>query len=194
MELVWDIFCDYLYLVAKVYGLEIHAFVLMSNHYHLLASTPYANISDILNVFQTCVAKEVNRLSGVTNHLFGQRYRASVIYDPFYFANAYRYVYQNPVRAEIVERAEQYRFSTLHGLVGNSRLILDVQKPKSGIGDFIPDDIAAQVNWFNDIMDADDVKAMRCGFKRREFKVPKGNSNYPPNLYRKRFQFERFHS
>lgn len=51
MDKVWKIFCEELTRSHDVHNLQIHSFVLMSNHFHLIASTPEANISQAMHQF-----------------------------------------------------------------------------------------------------------------------------------------------
>jgi hypothetical protein len=64
------------------------------------------------------LAKFLNSQNGKINQIFGDRYSPSVVNDEFYLENVIRYLYQNPVRANIVNRADQYRFSSLGFYLG----------------------------------------------------------------------------
>lgn len=59
MNEVWDIFCHEITETHKKHNLLIHSFILMSNHYHLIASTPDSNISQCMQHFM----RECGRLS-----------------------------------------------------------------------------------------------------------------------------------
>ncbi len=50
MEEVWIIFCEELAETIQKHNLQVHSFVLMSNHFHLIASTPDANISQCIQI------------------------------------------------------------------------------------------------------------------------------------------------
>jgi REP element-mobilizing transposase RayT len=64
IEDIWKIFEDYLCHVSHVYDLRIHSFVLMSNHFHLLASTPQGNIDKVMNYLMREVSRNITRESG----------------------------------------------------------------------------------------------------------------------------------
>src|SRR5579862_9917763 len=70
-EKMWEICINQLFNVTIAYGLRVHAFTLMDNHYHLLASTPFSNLGSIMNYFMREVSREVNQTTGRTNHVFG---------------------------------------------------------------------------------------------------------------------------
>ena len=100
----------------------IHSFVLMNNHFHLILSTPKGNISKVMYWFMKTVTLEIQRQTQRINKIFGGRYKACLITTERYLFNATRYIYQNPLRAEIVGRAEQYKFSTLYTLINNQEI------------------------------------------------------------------------
>lgn len=86
-------------------GWRLHAFVLMSNHYHLLVETPEPNLVAGMRWFQTTWTVRFNRFHGVSGHLFQGRYKA-VLVDPeesHYFVTLSDYIHLNPVRAGLVQ-------------------------------------------------------------------------------------------
>jgi REP element-mobilizing transposase RayT len=95
-------------------GWRVHAFVLMTNHYHLLVETPEANLVCGMRWFQTTYTVRFNRRHRVTGHLFQGRYKAIVV-DPEesgYFALLSDYIHLNPVRARIISlRDRLYDFA-----------------------------------------------------------------------------------
>jgi hypothetical protein len=59
----------------------VHAWVLKSNHYHLMLETPEANLVSGMRWFQTTVTIRHNRRHHLAGHLFQERYKAVVV-DP----------------------------------------------------------------------------------------------------------------
>src|SRR5262245_49031235 len=110
---VWRIFGDVTQIVSDRYGLLVHAFVLMSNHFHLLCATPEADLGQAMNYLMRQVSKAIGSETGRINRIFGARYHWSVIDNPLYFAHAYKYVMRNPVEARIVTEVESYSYSSL---------------------------------------------------------------------------------
>jgi putative transposase len=98
-------------------GWRMHAFVLMSNHYHWLVETPEANLVAGMRWFQTTWTARFNRRHRLCGHLFQGRYKAVVV-DPeerSYFATLSDYIHLNPVRARLVglnDRLVDYRWSS----------------------------------------------------------------------------------
>lgn len=123
---VWDIMEDYLYFGAHNFGIQIHAFVLMSNHYHLLLTAPRANLSQFLNHFMRETSKEIGRASGRINQVYGGRNHKTILPTDHYFMNTYKYIYRNPVRAGLSDFVEAYPYSTLHGLLGLRKIFIPI--------------------------------------------------------------------
>lgn len=122
IEQSWKIFSHYLYLITLTYGVRIHAFVLMSNHFHMLITTPDANLAEAMNYFMREVSKAMNRESGRTNQVFGGPHHRTVIKSRLYYHHAYKYVYRNPIEAGICQKAQDYPYSTLRGFLGLQKL------------------------------------------------------------------------
>ncbi|MCB9090915.1 MAG: transposase [Halobacteriovoraceae bacterium] len=93
---------------------DIHSFVLMYNHYHLLIFTPHCNIGEFMQMMNFRISKEIRKRTGRINRIFGSRYRWFLVNDNSYYWNVVKYIFQNPVRAGMVKRCEDYPYSTLY--------------------------------------------------------------------------------
>jgi putative transposase len=90
-------------------GWRVHAFVLMSNHYHLMLETPEPNLVAGMHWFQSTWTMRFNRRRRLCGHVLQGRYKA-VIVDPgapAYFAALSDYIHLNPVRARIVRLSDR---------------------------------------------------------------------------------------
>jgi REP element-mobilizing transposase RayT len=105
-------FLDRLEQVYERYGVVIHAYVLMSNHYHLLLETPRGNVTAALHDLNTAYTNYFNRRHDRVGHLFQGRYRAILVDKDNYLLELSRYIHLNPVRAGMVRRPEAYRWSS----------------------------------------------------------------------------------
>ena len=171
---VWDIFSDSCLDATFVHGVEIHALVVMPNHFHLLISTPQSDLGVVMERFMASATKTMNRISGRSGRVFGGPYHWSLIDSTLYFANALKYVYRNPVRAGLCRDAEAYSFSTLSGLRGNGRLPFPLYFPFGLCGFLgIPDDPTGLVQWLNRTWSAEREAVIREGLKRTTFCPPK---------------------
>ena len=101
-------------------GWRLHAYVLMSNHYHLMLETPEPNLVRGMHWFQATWTMRFNRRWRLRGHVLQGRYKAVVV-DPDalnYFVTLSDYIHLNPVRAGIVglnDRLFDYRWSSYPG-------------------------------------------------------------------------------
>jgi putative transposase len=94
------------------YSYLLHAYVFMDNHYHFLLETPRANIRQIMQNINTSYTVFVNRKYNRSGHLFQGRYKAFIVDKDGYLLDLGRYIHLNPVRAGVVKRADNYRWSS----------------------------------------------------------------------------------
>lgn len=128
-QIYWDDtdreeFIKILHRTKERYGYLIHAYVLMSNHYHVLIETPYANIKQIMQNINTSYTVYINRRHKRFGHLFQGRYKAFIVDKESYLLELGRYIHLNPVRAGIVRRAEDYIWSSYQDYVNSKRRLI----------------------------------------------------------------------
>ncbi len=106
-------FRDYLELACAEFDCAVHAYVLMTNHVHLLITPSKAGAIGL--VMQSVGRRYVpyyNWSQGRVGGLFQGRFRATPVDTDQYLFSCYRYIEQNPVRAGIVRRPGDYRWSS----------------------------------------------------------------------------------
>ena len=96
----------------KRYDLLVHHVVLMSNHYHLIATATDRNLHRAMQYLNSRVAVRFNMAAGRSGHLWGDRYRSCIIDTDEHYLICVRYVYRNPVRAGIVDKPEEFQDSS----------------------------------------------------------------------------------
>ena len=163
LDEVWRIMLDELYQTHKCYGLCIHAFVLMGNHFHLLCHTPHGNLDQIMQQFMRNTSVRIRRKANTIIPLWGSRYKWSLIQSQAYYYQVYKYIYQNPIRAQIVSKVEDYTFSSLH----------EVPFP---IHSFVPLSFAGKEGeriWLNESFDSESQELIKLGLKKHLFDVNK---------------------
>ena len=98
---------------AKVRGCDLHAYVLMTNHAHLLATAhSHGAISQWMQDMGRKYVRYLNVRHGRTGGLFEGRFRASVVDSDRYFLACMRYIEMNPVRAGMVGGPLDYDWSS----------------------------------------------------------------------------------
>ncbi len=96
-------------------GVQIHAYVLMGNHVHLLLSAPACGgISRLMRLVGQCHAQAFNKRHGRSGTLWQGRFKSCLVESERYLLTVYRYIELNPVRAAMVAAAEAYRWSSVH--------------------------------------------------------------------------------
>ena len=113
-------FLIYLESAVSRYGAVIHAYCLMSNHYHLLLETPDGNLSEIMHHINGAYTTYFNIKRKRAGHLFQGRYKALLVEADAYLAQPSRYIHLNPVRAGIVARPEAYAWSSYRNYIGSA--------------------------------------------------------------------------
>lgn len=113
-----EAFLDLLRQTVERFCWKLLSYVLMSNHFHLVVETPEPNLSRGMHWLNGCYAGYFNRVHGRWGHLFGGRFKALVVEKEAYLHRLLRYLPLNPVRAQMVARPEDYRWSSYRAIAG----------------------------------------------------------------------------
>ncbi len=112
-------YLGYLREALEKYECQLHAYVLMTNHVHLLLSSEIEDgISRVMQYVGRCYVPYINHKYGRSGTLWEGRYKASLIDSERYFLICMRYIECNPVRAGMVEQPGDYRWSSYHANAG----------------------------------------------------------------------------
>ncbi len=97
---------------AEKHAVRVLAYCLMTNHIHLiLVPSAKEGLHGVLKPFHMRYAQRINRNRGWSGHVWQGRYFSAPLDEAYTWA-AIRYVERNPVRAKMVGRAEEYRWSS----------------------------------------------------------------------------------
>jgi putative transposase len=137
-----DIIIESLLYCQKNKGLEVYAYVIMSNHVHLLARSQYDNLSDVIRDFKRHTSKKIIETIEQVNesrrewllmifrfaaraHQRNNEYQvwthenhAEVIFSNAFIEQKIQYIHQNPVRNGIVINSEDYLYSSARNYAG----------------------------------------------------------------------------
>jgi len=111
-------FLSYLQTAVERYGARIHAYCLMTNHYHLLLETPKGNLSQIMRHINGAYTTYFNVKRKRIGHLFQGRYKAIIVEADEYALELSRYIHLNPVRVGLVAKPQEYEWSSYRGYSG----------------------------------------------------------------------------
>ncbi len=95
-----------------------HTYCLMGNHYHLLIEIPEGILSRGMAWLNGVYTQKFNQKYELTGHLFQGRFKSKPIEDNMQFLTTARYIVRNPVEANMVEKAEQWPWSSYRATVG----------------------------------------------------------------------------
>ncbi|NLV16653.1 MAG: hypothetical protein GXY50_05540, partial [Syntrophomonadaceae bacterium] len=96
----------------EVDQMELFAFVIMGNHYHLALRTDQIPLSKIMHRINSNFSRYYNRDRGRTGSVFEGRYKAFPIENENYLLSVIRYIHRNPVRASICSSIDEYSWSS----------------------------------------------------------------------------------
>jgi len=99
------------------YGINIHVWCLMNNHYHLVIETPLGNLSRVMQTLNTSYTVYFNHRHKRVGHLFQGRYKAILVQADEYLHHLSRYIHLNPVKARIVKKPEDYKWSSYRNYI-----------------------------------------------------------------------------
>ena len=115
MEQDYAVYLDKLKEYAKKYKVDVHAFVLMTNHVHLLM-TPQTEkgVSQLMQSLGRYYVRYINQTHNRTGTLWEGRYKSTLVDSEQYLFLVSRYIELNPVRAAMVEHPAEYPWSSYH--------------------------------------------------------------------------------
>lgn len=105
-------FIIYLQEMIKRFQIEIHTWVLMSNHYHLLLKTREANLSKSMQWFGATYTRYFNIRHKRRGHLYQGRFKSLLVENDRYMQQLSCYIHRNPLRSKLVERLADYQWSS----------------------------------------------------------------------------------
>ena len=108
----------------EVYNVSLISYVCMTNHFHLLLTTPDGNLSDFMRHFNIGYTSAFNRRHNRSGHLYQGRYKSYLIEADSYLEEVSRYIHLNPVRIKKHSRKDikekrrllrEYKYSSFAG-------------------------------------------------------------------------------
>lgn len=95
------------------FDFKMYCFVIMDNHVHLIVKTgSFINISKIMQAVTLSFSVKFRKKYGYTGYVWQGRFKSKVIEGENYILECIDYIHSNPVRAEIVDRTEDYYWSS----------------------------------------------------------------------------------
>ena len=139
-----DILLDSLRFCQQEKGLKIYGWVVMTNHIHLIVQSDKVPLSDIIRDFKKFTATTITK--AIANNpkesrkrwllwllkkddkiwFWEEGYHGEEIFSKSFFESKMRYIHLNPVRAGLVEKEEEYLYSSCRDLYGVRKGLLEL--------------------------------------------------------------------
>ena len=133
-----DKFLQVLKECREICGFGLYAYCLMGNHIHLLMQEVNTPIESCMKRIATRFVYWYNIKYQRTGHLFQDRFKSEPVEDDAYFLTVLRYIHQNPVKAGLCNKVEEYRNSSFNeffkdcGMTDNSFVFELISKKDFG--------------------------------------------------------------
>lgn len=114
-------FFEYLATTGERFGLLVHTYCLMTNHYHLLVETPEPNLSRAIQWLNLSYATYFNSKRDRRGHLFQGRFKSILVDADAYLKHLSRYIHLNPLRAKMVEAVADHKWSSYPAFIGKTK-------------------------------------------------------------------------
>ncbi len=116
----YEIFVELLKDASEMWNVNIAAYCLMPNHYHLLIQTPLGNISRTMRHINGVYTQRYNKKHGDDGQLFRGRYKSILVHGDSYLLQLVRYIHRNPLKAGLADSLNAYPWSSHKGYVSIS--------------------------------------------------------------------------
>ena len=142
---------------------DIHAFVLMDNHVHILATARVpCGISRMMQDVGRAYVKRVNWKYKRTGALYEGRFKSSLVETGSYFLTCMRYIELNPVRARMVDHPAQFAWSSFgQNITGEPSGLIEAHPEYLGLGRDTDSRAAAYRRLFEHEITAVELEAIR---------------------------------
>jgi putative transposase len=150
-------------------GCRVHAYVLMTNHVHLLMTPEAAGqVSWTLQALGRRYVRYVNDRYGRTGTLWEGRFKSCLVDSETYLLRCYRYIELNPVRAGMVARAEEYRWSSFASNgCGETDTLVHAHPAYIGLGDSASERQAAYRALVDGAVESEELATIRTFLRRQ---------------------------
>jgi putative transposase len=154
---------EFLFILSRsihTYGVILHSFVLMDNHWHILAQTPLGNLSEFMRHFNITYTSHFNRRHKRVGHLYQGRYKSFLVEFDSYLSKVSRYIHLNPVKVSAAQEMPiekqlkylwGYKWSSLPGYIGLDNTLNFVEY-KTVLAEYGGDTKAGKRNYMDQII------------------------------------------
>ena len=121
-----NLFLDAVKRSKKKYKFSLKNFVVMDNHIHfIIEPLKNENLSRIMQWILSVFATHYNKIHKISGHVWQNRFWSKIIDDIRQLFDTFKYISENPVKAEMVEKAEDYKYCGLYYILKGIYDIVD---------------------------------------------------------------------
>ena len=113
-----EYFIETLQNAIEKYKIDLYAYCVMGNHYHLLMTTPYGKLTKAMHYIGSSYGSFLRRRRGWIGHVFAGRYKSLCVEKEGYLLELSRYLHLNPVKAGLAEKPEGYKWTSYGYYIG----------------------------------------------------------------------------
>jgi REP element-mobilizing transposase RayT len=118
----YEVFLSLLKETAALFQMNIAAYCLMPNHYHMLVKSSDGNLARCMRHINGVYTQKYNTRYKSDGTLFRGRYKSILVQEDSYLLQLVRYIHKNPVKAGLTENPEDYRWCSHSGYVSTKRI------------------------------------------------------------------------
>lgn len=118
------------------YDFLVYAYCLMDNHVHLLIHDKGDDISKLMKSINVSYVAYFNRVYERSGHLFQDRFRSELVKNDRYLLEVSRYIHNNPVKAKLVEKPSEFKWSSYNIYSGQANDDFDLLDTSMVLGFF----------------------------------------------------------
>jgi putative transposase len=161
-------FLDLMHQYKLKTGVEIYGWCLMSNHVHLLLREGNEGVSATMKRIGVSYVSYYNWKYRTSGHLFQDRFKSENVENVRYLLTVVRYIHQNPLKAGMVKRVDEYKWSSCRQYYGTHNVGRKLLDSDYIIGMFSGDNILARERFkeFNETVNQDQCLDHHMGERR----------------------------
>ncbi len=133
------------------YRIDLFAFCLMPNHYHLFLRTNDANLSPAMQWLNGTYTTRFNARNRTSGHLFGGRYKTVLLADQAHWLHLSAYIHLNPLRAGLCQDPAKFEWSSFRDYTRSSCRFAWL-KPNAVLENYGPDPAAQRRNYRRQVL------------------------------------------
>ena len=114
--------------VKNICSFKIHSYCLMGNHVHILVEEKDPGTLDtFMKRITVRFVYWYNRKYERSGHLFQDRFKSEAVEDAKYFCTVVRYIHRNPLKAGLVQKLDEYKYSSYADIINDKKGLVDTE-------------------------------------------------------------------